>query len=215
MRAARLLGLSRSALRHLMRRYGIARPGREDLAQLPGTPTARETSLPTALPLRPTGPAKPPSQDGGDAKDRPVDRAKPTPEADWAQKPVAVLAAFGIPQTLEQLPQRAVHGALAIRQLVVEAAGSAERAAGPEVRNTFAHAGRGSCGWPWPRRQMRWTSRPASPRSPAKRSSVTPPINAPSLTPSGNARRARRSSPDVGPSPRSTPPADRCATTPP
>jgi hypothetical protein len=99
------------------------------------------------------------------------------------------------------------------------------------------------------RRQMRWTSRPASPRSPAKRSSVTPMINAPGLSwrasksqrsrgtdpanacatchapngrgqgaicafkPSGSARRARRSPPDGGPSPRSTPPADRCATT--
>jgi DNA-binding NtrC family response regulator/tetratricopeptide (TPR) repeat protein len=184
LRAARLLGLSRSALRHRMRRYGIARPGREELAQPPGTPAERETSLPTALPFRPAGSAKPPAQDWGDAEDRPVDRAKPLPEAGWAQKPVAVLAinvtfpetgeleppryepwtvaarweqrivenvvgfgglllqrspplvlvAFGIPQTLEQLPQRAVHAALAMRQLVVEAAGSAERAACPEVR---------------------------------------------------------------------------------
>ena len=184
MRAARLLGLSRSALRHRLRRYGIERPGREDLAQLAGTSAEMDTSLHTALPFRPTGPAKPPPQDGGDAKDRPVDRVKPLPEAGWAQKPVAVLAinvtfpetgepeppryepwtvaarwerrivekvvgfggvllqrspslvlvVFGIPQTLEQLPQRAVHAALAIRQLVAEAPGSAEQAAGPEVR---------------------------------------------------------------------------------
>ncbi len=183
-RAARLLGLSRSALRHRLRRYGIARPSRGDLAQLPDTTSAWETSLPTALPLRPTGPAKPPSHDGDDAKDRAADRAKPLPEARWVQKPVAVLAinvtfpetgafeppryepwtvaahwerhmvekvagfggvllqrspslvlaAFGIPQTLEQLPQRAVHTALAIRYLVAEAVGSAERGVGPEVR---------------------------------------------------------------------------------
>jgi hypothetical protein len=96
------------------------------------------------------------------------------------------------------------------------------------------------------RRQMRWTSRPGSPRSPGKRSSVTPMINAPGLRrctwksqgsrgtdlvnacvtchapngrgqgalhdlkSSGSVRRARRSTPDVGRSPRSTPPADRC-----
>jgi DNA-binding NtrC family response regulator/tetratricopeptide (TPR) repeat protein len=184
MRAARLLGLSRSALRHRLRRYRIVHPDHENVAPLPGTSAESGTSLPTALPFRPTGSTKPPSQDGGDAKDRPADRRKPLPEAGWAQKPVAVLAisvtfpetgdpepprhepwtvaarwerrivekvvgfggallqhppllvltAFGIPQTLEQLPQRAVHAALAIRQLVAAAAGSTEQAAGPEVR---------------------------------------------------------------------------------
>jgi DNA-binding NtrC family response regulator len=190
LRAARLLGLSRSALRHRMYRYGIDRPSREALAQLLGRPTQEEASLPTALPLQQRGPAQPPLQDQGYAKDRPADRAKPTAASGWAQKPVVVLAisitfpktgaleapryepwtvaahweqhivdkvgglggvllqrspslvlvVFGIPQTLEQLPQRAAHAALAIRQLVAEGTGSAERAACPEVR-LGVHAG--------------------------------------------------------------------------
>jgi tetratricopeptide (TPR) repeat protein len=59
MRAARLLGLSRSALRYRLRRYGIERPGLEALARLPDTPTEREASLPSAPPFRPAGPAVP------------------------------------------------------------------------------------------------------------------------------------------------------------
>jgi DNA-binding NtrC family response regulator/predicted ATPase len=45
-----------------------------------------------------------------------------------------LVVAFGLPMTLEQLPQRAVHAALAIRQAVAEAAGSAEQTSCPEVR---------------------------------------------------------------------------------
>jgi class 3 adenylate cyclase len=44
------------------------------------------------------------------------------------------LVAFGLPQTLEQLPQRAVQAALAIRHLVAEVQDSAGHAAGPVVR---------------------------------------------------------------------------------
>jgi hypothetical protein len=40
---------------------------------------------------------------------------------------------FGLPQALEQLPQRAVHGALAIRQMIVEARAS-DLTLCPEVR---------------------------------------------------------------------------------
>jgi DNA-binding winged helix-turn-helix (wHTH) protein/tetratricopeptide (TPR) repeat protein len=39
------------------------------------------------------------------------------------RSPSLLLAAFGMPRTLEQLPQRAVQAALALRQLVVEGAG--------------------------------------------------------------------------------------------
>ena len=48
--------------------------------------------------------------------------------------PSLCLVAFGLPQTLEQLPQRAVQAALAIRHLAAEAQASAGRAAGPVVR---------------------------------------------------------------------------------
>jgi DNA-binding NtrC family response regulator/tetratricopeptide (TPR) repeat protein len=44
------------------------------------------------------------------------------------RSPSLLIVVFGLPQTLEQLPQRAVQAALAIRQLVVEA----EARAGPE-----------------------------------------------------------------------------------
>ena len=47
------------------------------------------------------------------------------------RSPSLLLVAFGIPQTLEQLPQRAVQAALALRQLVVE---GADRKPGPALR---------------------------------------------------------------------------------
>jgi DNA-binding NtrC family response regulator/predicted ATPase len=50
------------------------------------------------------------------------------------RSPSLLLAAFGLPRTLEQLPQRAVHAALAIRQSVAEAVGSAEQTSCPAVR---------------------------------------------------------------------------------
>ena len=48
--------------------------------------------------------------------------------------PSLCLVAFGLPQTLEQLPQRAMQAALAIRHLAAEAQTSAGRASGPIVR---------------------------------------------------------------------------------
>ena len=50
------------------------------------------------------------------------------------RSPSLFVVAFGLPRTLEQLPQRAVHAALAIRQSVAEAAGSAEQPSCPAVR---------------------------------------------------------------------------------
>jgi tetratricopeptide (TPR) repeat protein len=47
------------------------------------------------------------------------------------RSPALLLVAFGIPRTLEQLPQRAVQAALALRQLVVE---GADHAHGPALR---------------------------------------------------------------------------------
>jgi class 3 adenylate cyclase len=48
--------------------------------------------------------------------------------------PALCLIAFGLPQTLEQLPQRAVQAALAIRHLATEVQTSAGQASGPSVR---------------------------------------------------------------------------------
>jgi DNA-binding NtrC family response regulator len=48
--------------------------------------------------------------------------------------PSLCLVAFGLPQTLEQLPQRAMQAALAIRHLAAEAQTSAGMASGPSVR---------------------------------------------------------------------------------
>jgi two-component system response regulator AtoC len=164
-RAARLLGLSRSGLRYRMQRHGI-------------TPATRGTG-PSWRTLQ-VMPAPPPrSQDTG--KPPPVNAPASAPG--WEQKPVVVLAidlvfpttvgsealpvepwtaahrweqaigekvrgfggillqrlssllivAFGVPRALEQLPQRAVQAALAIRQLVTDAHAEAN-APVPEVR---------------------------------------------------------------------------------
>jgi DNA-binding NtrC family response regulator/tetratricopeptide (TPR) repeat protein/class 3 adenylate cyclase len=171
-RAARLLGMTRSALRYRMCRYGIERPGlsKTDDGQCGRTSPCHGTPHQQTLHQEKEGT---PSTNG-----TPL-----TQPSNWEQKPVAVLAititfpepteevlhyepwtvaarweqrlvekvhgfggvllqrspslllvAFGIPRTLEQLPQRALHAALAIRQLVSEATESPEKASCPEVR---------------------------------------------------------------------------------
>ena len=74
--------------------------------------------------------------------------------------PSLCLIAFGLPQTLEQLPQRAVQTGLAIRHLAAEARASAGETAGPVVR-VAGHLGtllvaEGKAllgaGWRWGRR---------------------------------------------------------------
>jgi DNA-binding NtrC family response regulator/tetratricopeptide (TPR) repeat protein len=160
-RAARLLGLGRNALRHRMRRLGVERPSLDEApaARAPGRPTRVQR----AAGGRPAGPA-----------DEPV--REPSGEPRWEQKPVAVLAidlvvpedalepwtvaqrwetmiverlagfegsmvarspsrltaVFGVPRALEQLPQRAVLAALSVRRLAVTD--------GPELRMAV-HAG--------------------------------------------------------------------------
>jgi DNA-binding NtrC family response regulator/tetratricopeptide (TPR) repeat protein len=169
-RAARLLGLSRKAVRYRMQRYGIERP-REGRKPLRPLPQARQGTA--ALPAPSLGEdqrgrtAHPEGQGEGTSARLDAGQAQAPPQA-WERKPVAVLAlelswpaptggvalryepwtvtsrwqqliveklqgfggvvlqrapslllvAFGIPHTLEQLPQRAVQGALALRQLV-------------------------------------------------------------------------------------------------
>ena len=48
-----------------------------------------------------------------------------------------LMVAFGLPQTLDQLPQRAVQTALAIRQLVAEAQAAAGQEPVPAVRQAL------------------------------------------------------------------------------
>jgi DNA-binding NtrC family response regulator/tetratricopeptide (TPR) repeat protein len=170
-RAARLLGISRDALRWRMRRAGIERS--DAVSPRARTAAARDDTW-TAPP---------------DTRRTPADLPPEAPRSAWEQKPVVVLAleltwpqeatgaagpyepwteavrweqaiidkvqgfggvllprtpalltwVFGVPQALEQLPQRAVHAALAVRQMVTEASGGA-LAGGPTLR-LAAHLG--------------------------------------------------------------------------
>jgi hypothetical protein len=150
--AARLLGLSRKALRYRMQRDGLARPpaveqgeGRAEsrdttdtvvLApaweQKPVAVLAIEVTWPAAVELDPL-------------------RYEPwTVHARWEHTvlekvqgcggvilqrgPSLLLVAFGLPHTLEQLPHRAVQTALAIRHMTAEEPGAGERAPQPTVR---------------------------------------------------------------------------------
>jgi tetratricopeptide (TPR) repeat protein len=151
--AARLLGLSRGALRHRLRRYGLQRPSERTPSSTPsvgppapGLPATRGATRalehPTAA--SPAWEHKPvavlaleltfPTLTVGEAA-----AYEPwTVVARWEQtivekvqgfggvvlqrSPALLLVAFGMPHTLEQLPQRAVQAALALRQLVAEGA---------------------------------------------------------------------------------------------
>lgn len=185
-RAARLLKLSRSALRHRMRQYGIRRPSEEELTRLAPS-TVEYVPCPTRpLPLgkgQAESSAKSPADENGVSRNEQAEGQA----LGWEQKPVAVIAialtfpklltlgavryepwtvaarweqtiaeklqgfgglllprtpslltvAFGIPQALEQMPQRAVHAALTIRQLVASGRGIGEPC--PEVRLAVHH----------------------------------------------------------------------------
>jgi Bacterial regulatory protein, Fis family len=192
MGAARLLGLSRSALRYRLRRYGIE-PSRlsafsEEISTAPISSSLageqqggwsfldqEERNLQGQEGEQAAGPT-------GDLStaDKPVDAPAPA----WEQKPVAVLTidltfpkavdpealryapwtaarrwertiaekvqgfggtilqrglslftvAFGIPQTLDQMPQRAVQAAMVIQRLVAEAGSPASGEPYPELR---------------------------------------------------------------------------------
>jgi MoxR-like ATPase len=179
-RAARLLGMSRDAVRYRMRKYVIVLP----IPQFSSTETGEEPdggnraqlsslSLPTLPRRRPAQAAEsvaPPAPILPQREEPfvPMPREPLASVPSWEQKPVAVLAleltwplaaggeapryepwtatqrweqailekvrgfdgmllqrspslllvAFGVPDTLEQLPQRAVQAALALRQLV-------------------------------------------------------------------------------------------------
>jgi DNA-binding NtrC family response regulator/predicted ATPase/class 3 adenylate cyclase len=180
--AARLLGLSRSALRYRLRRYDIE----------PSRPDAVAEEL-----IAPNLSSPPVGEDSGGGENAAFHVSPPPtpstikaegsvemPAPVWEQKPVAVLAvdlafpktmgaemppyepwtaasrwqriiaekvhgfggvllqhgpspliaAFGIPQTLDQMPQRAVQAALTIQHLIAEAASAASGEPCPELR---------------------------------------------------------------------------------
>ena len=200
--AARLLGMSRSGLRHRLHTYGLTRPYRHQAFPLVREKTrTRDTPLasvahPTVSPARGAEPPVIPSSQKGEDQGAGVSARRdeqdvvlrhgefPAPATGWEPKPVAVLAieatwperleagdrpyepwtvasrweqrlaekvagfggiilqgspslllvTFGLPHTLEQLPQRAIHAALAIRQLAAEVSAVAGHKAGPVVR---------------------------------------------------------------------------------
>jgi transcriptional regulator with AAA-type ATPase domain len=164
--AARLLGLSRKAVRYRMRKYGIARvpedgksprphpvspgvPGgpSASMGEAPGQARAERTSrweqkLVAVLAIELTWPA---------AVEGEAPHYEPwTVVTRWEQlivekvhgfggvclqrSPSLLLVTFGLPHTLEQLPQRAVQAALALRQLTAGPAGSATGELHPAMR---------------------------------------------------------------------------------
>jgi hypothetical protein len=92
MRAARLLGLGRGALRHRMRRYGIRVPRHESLTHASDSSAAEESFRPRVLPWRKNGQTKLPSRHQNYATDTPGGQAVPITASDWARKPVTILA---------------------------------------------------------------------------------------------------------------------------
>jgi hypothetical protein len=91
-RAARLIGISRGALRHRMARYGIAQSSRAGTVVVPSRQSSAERAEATAA-----------RQDAD--RVMPLRKESPAPASSW-----------------EQAPQRAVQAALALRRLVAEAA---------------------------------------------------------------------------------------------
>src|SRR5262249_14933673 len=145
LRAARLLGLSRSAMRHRLRRYGIEHPRRARLPQdqSPAELTARPTEA-RPLDTSPGTAALTPSLEQKLVALLVIDLTFPqrpgmevadyepwTLTSRWEERLVKkvqgfggilvqhwvslFMVAFGLTQEVEQLPQRAVQAALAVR----------------------------------------------------------------------------------------------------
>jgi DNA-binding NtrC family response regulator/tetratricopeptide (TPR) repeat protein len=146
-RAARLLGLGRNALRYRMRRLGIDRPDPEPLPA-----TARGASpaalLPDGTPGLPSWEEKPvavlvlalafPASDAGTCEPWTAATRWEQAVAEMAEgfggvllprSPSSLSVLFGVPRTLEQMPERAVQAALAIQRVVADSGSS-----GPELR---------------------------------------------------------------------------------
>src|SRR5262245_2343742 len=152
-RAARLLGLGRNALRYRMRRLGIDRPDVESGAESP--PAA--TSPPAAVRAESDAPAAPAWEQKpvcvlAVALALPQSAAEPwTAAMRWEQaiaekvegfggvllqrSPAGLRAAFGVPLAIEQMAERTVQAALAIQRLAAQSEGPR-----PELR-LAVHAG--------------------------------------------------------------------------
>jgi DNA-binding NtrC family response regulator/tetratricopeptide (TPR) repeat protein len=148
-RAAKLLGLGRNALRHRMHRLGIRRPSLDD------EPPQRTPARVQRVGPVPAGAAVEPRWEHKPVAVLAIDLVVPahvlepwTVGQRWetmigerlagfggsvvARSPSRLVAVFGIPRALEQLPQRAVLAALSVRRLAT--------ADGPELRMAV-HAG--------------------------------------------------------------------------
>ena len=140
-RAAKLLGLGRNALRNRMRRFGIERPTLDDLAA-PAAPP-HPPAAPSAVPPPVSTGERQPSWEQKPVAVLTIDLVLPddavepwTAAQRWQQRieervagfgglflpgsPSRLNAVFGLPRAVEQLPQRAVQAALAIRRLLDE-----------------------------------------------------------------------------------------------
>jgi DNA-binding NtrC family response regulator/tetratricopeptide (TPR) repeat protein len=163
LKAARLLGVTRDTLRYRMRRYGVARPRLEDappVREALDRPTAAGSPVPTAGARALAWEQKPAAIVAVEVTWRdPEDDALPSHEpwteaARWERRiheklaglggvlvqrgPSLSVWGFGVPQSLDQMPQRAVQGALAVRNLA-ESATTREHV--PELR-LAVHLGR-------------------------------------------------------------------------
>jgi len=162
--AARRLGWSRKALLYRMRRHGVEAPPRSRGRPLGAArPDQRAT---TAAPGEPSAPAEGGEQKSAiilavELTFPPAAGEAPAYEPwtvarHWAvaveekvrgfggillqRAPSLLLVGFGIPHMLEQLPQRAVQAALALRHLAAEGPAGAASAPRPEIRQA-AHFG--------------------------------------------------------------------------
>ncbi len=143
-RAARLLGLGRNALRHRMRRHGIERPDL-DVPTSP-SPAAPPVTSPPVADVQPSWEQKPVALLAIDLVLPEAAYELWTLARRWetqieervggfggtilTRAPSRLTAVFGIPRAVEQLPQRAVLAALAIKQLLAAGDGAAT----PELR---------------------------------------------------------------------------------
>jgi two-component system, NtrC family, response regulator AtoC len=176
-RAARLLGMSRGALRHRMARYAMTTSRQEDKPVVPSPSMGEGQGKSVELAaFSPPSPASPPKGEGVPSwEQKPVavlavEMTWPEAEgqetlryerwtvaAHWQQviiekvqgfggmvlqrSPSLLIVAFGIPQTQEQLPQRAAQAAVMLRTLVMEGSG---RGPCPELRRWSIGA---NCWW--------------------------------------------------------------------
>lgn len=157
--AARRLGWSRKAMRYRLRQHGIEAPGRprgrpsrvthQDEGAATAPPEAPSTPDPggerkpvavlaIALTLPEASATAPPFYEPWTAarhwEQVLIEKVQGFGGTPIQRAPSLWLVAFGLPSTLDQLPQRAVQTALALRHLVAESQAAAGEAPSPAVR---------------------------------------------------------------------------------